>query len=76
VALFGEVGGCVLLAVHEEKLEELEDLLEGVHYVGIGHTGGEKLSLSGLVDLELTELLEAYEQDLFERHAPEGGQLG
>jgi len=76
VVLFGEVGGCVLLAVHEEKLEELEDLLEGVHYVGIGHTGGEKLSLSGLVDLELTELLEAYEQDLFERHAPEGGQLG
>ena len=76
VTLFGEVGGCVLLAVPEEKLKELEELLKGVHYARIGHTGGGRLRLSGLIDLELRELLEAYEQDLFERRAPEGGQLG
>jgi len=76
VALFGEVGGCVLLAVPEEKLEEIEELLEGVHYARIGRTGGGRLKVSGLLDLKLVELVEAYEQDLFERHAPEGGQLG
>ncbi|MBV9452659.1 MAG: phosphoribosylformylglycinamidine synthase subunit PurL [Rubrobacter sp.] len=76
VALFGEVGGCVLLAVPEEKLGELKMLLEEVHYTRIGYTGGNRLKLSRLVDLELSELGKAYERDLFERHAPEGGYLG
>jgi hypothetical protein len=76
VALFGEVGGCVLLAVPEEKLAELEMLLKEVHYTRLGHTDGKRLKLSGVVDLELDELREAYERDLFERHAPEGGHIG
>jgi phosphoribosylformylglycinamidine synthase len=76
MTLFGEVGGCVLLAIPEEKLGELRMLLEGVDYARIGHTGGKRLKLSGLVDLELDELRKAYERDLFERYAPEGGHLG
>jgi phosphoribosylformylglycinamidine synthase subunit PurL len=74
--LFGEVGGCILLAVPEERLGELEATLEGVHYAWIGRTGGERLRVSGLVDLGLDELRAVYERDLFERHAPEGGHLG
>ena len=76
VALFGEVGGCILLAVPEERLGELEEVFEGVHYARIGRTGGERLKVSGLLDLRLDELKAAYERDLFERHAPEGGHLG
>ena len=76
VILFGEVGGCILLAAPEEKLGELALLLRGVHYARIGHTGGKRLKLSALVDLELDELRKAYERDLFELHAPEGGHLG
>jgi phosphoribosylformylglycinamidine synthase II len=76
VALFGETGGCILLAVPEEKLEELGQFLEGVHYARIGRAGGGRLKVSDLVDLGLEELEVAYERDLFERHAPEGGHLG
>jgi phosphoribosylformylglycinamidine synthase len=76
VALFGESGGCILLAVPEARLVELEEHLEGVHYSLIGRTGGEGLKVLGLVNLALDELEEAYERDLFERHAPEGGQIG
>jgi hypothetical protein len=47
-----------------------------VHYSRIGRTGGERLKVLGLVNLALDELEEAYERDLFERHAPEGGQIG
>jgi hypothetical protein len=76
VGLFGEVGGCILLAVPEERLNKLEELLEGVHWFRLGRTGGGRLKVSGLVDLEIEGILEAYEKDLFERYAPEGGQLG
>jgi hypothetical protein len=77
VGLFGESGGCILLAVPGERLNRLEELLEGVHWIRLGRTaGGNRLKVSGLVDLELGEILEAYEKDLFERYAPEGGQLG
>ena len=75
VALFGEVGGCILVAVPEERLGELEEHLREVHHVRIGETGGERLKVSGL-DVGIGELRGAYERDLFERHAPEGGQLG
>ncbi|HZC18708.1 MAG TPA: hypothetical protein VE225_03285, partial [Rubrobacteraceae bacterium] len=71
-----EVGGCILLAVIEEKLGELEASLEGIHHACIGRTGGERLKVAGFVDLGLDELKAAYERDLFERHAPEGGHLG
>jgi phosphoribosylformylglycinamidine synthase len=76
VALFGETGGCILLAVPEARLGELEEHLGGVRYSRIGDTGGERLRIGGLVDLELDELSKAYERDLFERYAPEGGQIG
>jgi phosphoribosylformylglycinamidine synthase subunit PurL len=76
VALFGEAGGCILVAVPEGRLGELEEHLEGVHYSRVGGTGGERLKVSGLIDAGLDELWEAYERDLFERHAPEGGHLG
>ncbi|HVF01387.1 MAG TPA: phosphoribosylformylglycinamidine synthase subunit PurL [Rubrobacteraceae bacterium] len=75
VALFGEVGGCILVAVPEERLGELEEHLREVHHVRIGETGGERLKVSG-IDVGIGELRGAYERDLFERHAPEGGQLG
>jgi phosphoribosylformylglycinamidine synthase subunit PurL len=76
VALFGEVGGCILLAVPEERLGELEEHLGGVPHARIGRTGGERLKVGGVIEAGLDELREAYEQDLFEPHAPEGGHLG
>ena len=76
VVLYGETGGCILLAVPEARLRELEEHLRGVRYSWIGHTGGERLRIGGLVDLGLEELSRAYERDLFERYAPEGGQIG
>ena len=76
VALFGESGGCFLLAVSEENIEELDEILEGVRHARIGRTGGERLKVGSLIDLGLEDLREAYERDLFERHAPEGGQIG
>jgi hypothetical protein len=54
----------------------LEEHLEGVHYARIGRTGGGRVKVSGSIDAGLDELREAYERDLFERHAPEGGHLG
>ena len=76
MALFGEVGGCILLAVPEERLGELEEHLDGVHYARIGRTGGERLRIAGVIDASIDELREAHERDLFERYAPEGGQIG
>ena len=32
--------------------------------------------IDDLIDMELSELREAYERDLFEVHAPEGGHIG
>ena len=75
VTLFGETGGCILIAVPGEKIGELEEHFEGVRYSRIGHTGGERLKVAGLIDAGLDELEEAYERDLFERYAPEGGHL-
>ena len=76
VSLFGETGGCILLAVPEERLAELEGHLEGIHHSRIGRTGGERLGVAGLIEAGLDQLREAYERDLFERHAPEGGHIG
>jgi phosphoribosylformylglycinamidine synthase subunit PurL len=76
VALFGEAGGCILLAVPEKRLGELKEHLGGVPHSRIGRTGGERLKVGGVIEAGLDELREAYEQDFFERHAPEGGHLG
>ena len=76
VALFGEAGGCILLTVPEERLGELKEHLGGVPHSRIGRTGGERLKVGGVIEAGLDELREAYEQALFEPHAPEGGHLG
>jgi phosphoribosylformylglycinamidine synthase subunit PurL len=76
VALFGEIGGCILLSVPEESLGELQERLDSVYYTRIGRTGGERLRVAGVIDVGLGELRGAYERDLFEQHAPEGGQIG
>ncbi len=65
-----------MLAVPGEKLGEVEKHLEGVPYSRIGRTGGERLSIAGLIDARVDQLRAAYERDLFERYAPEGGQIG
>ena len=75
VTLFGEVGGCILIAVPEGRLGELERHLDGVHHSRIGRVGGDRVKIAGLIDAGLDELEEAYERDLFERYAPEGGHL-
>ncbi len=74
--LFGEVGASFLVAVPEERWEDLQKTLGGFAYDQIGWTGGDRLVASGLIDLSLEELRRARERDLFERHAPEGGHLG
>ncbi len=76
VALFGEAGGCILVAVPEGRLGELEEALGGVRHSAIGRTGGDRLVVAGLLDVGLDELRTAHERDLFERHAPEGGHFG
>jgi phosphoribosylformylglycinamidine synthase len=75
VTLFGEVGGCILVAVPEGRLGELDKHLDGVQYSRIGRVGGDRVKVAGLIDAGLDELEEAYERDLFERYAPEGGHL-
>ncbi|BBL78423.1 phosphoribosylformylglycinamidine synthase subunit PurL [Rubrobacter xylanophilus] len=66
VALFGECGGCILVAVSEERLGELEEALAGVPHARIGRTGGDGIKVVGLVDVGLSELVEVYCRDLFE----------
>jgi phosphoribosylformylglycinamidine (FGAM) synthase-like enzyme len=66
VVLFGEMGECFLVAVPEEKWEELQRALGGtVPYDDTGRTGGDRLRITGLLDVGLTELREAYERDFF-----------
>ncbi len=74
--LFGERGACFLVAVPESRWDDLQDALVGAAYDFIGYTGGDRFKAYDLIDLSLTELRHAYERDLFERHAPEGGHIG
>jgi phosphoribosylformylglycinamidine synthase len=76
VALFGESGGCVLVAVPEERTGEIENTFGGVRCSKIGRTGGEGLAVPGLLDVSHDDLRAAHERDLFERYAPEGGHVG
>jgi len=78
LGLFGETGACFLITAPEERREGLQDTLARAHvpYDDIGRTGGDRLKVPGLIDLGLSELREAYERDLFETHAPEGGHIG
>jgi phosphoribosylformylglycinamidine synthase len=78
LGLFGEVGACFLITASKERWEELQGALVRAHvgFDEIGRTGGNRLKIPGLIDLGLPELRSAYERDLFERHAPQGGHIG
>ena len=75
-ALFGERGACFLVAVPEARWDDLQNALVGAAYDFIGYTGGDRFKAYDLVDVSLSELRRAYERDLFETHAPEGGHIG
>lgn len=74
--LFGEVGASFLVAVPEERWEDLENALSGFAYDQIGWTGGDRFVVPNLIDLSLEDLRRAHGRDLFEEYAPEGGHLG
>ena len=76
VALFGEGSGAFVVAVPEERWDELQDALVGFAYDVVGTTGGDRFEIGDLIDIELSALSEAYERDLFESYAPEGGHIG
>jgi phosphoribosylformylglycinamidine synthase subunit PurL len=84
LAFFGEAGASFLLAFPEEQWEGVQDALgvsdaSGVSWVAydhVGRTGGNRFKIGDCMDLSLNGLREAYERDLFEAHAPEGGHIG
>jgi phosphoribosylformylglycinamidine synthase subunit PurL len=76
IVLFGETNPLFIVAVPEERWDELQDALAGVAYDWIGTTGGDGFRMGDLIDVRLSDLREAYERDLFERHAPQGGHIG
>jgi len=77
VALFGEESGAFVIAIPEERWEELQDALSGAAgYDHIGTVGGDSIKVGDAIDLKLSDLELAYERDLFEAHAPEGGHIG
>ena len=76
VALFGEGSGAFVVAVPEERWNGLQDVLVGVPYDAVGKTGGDRFKIGNLIDVRLSDLREAYEHDLFESYAPEGGHIG
>ena len=81
--LFGEQGAGFLVSVPEARWTELEDTLghyeegkPGIAYDVVGRTGGSRFKVGDLIDVSLSDLHGAYERDLFEQHAPEGGHIG
>ncbi|HEY6582542.1 MAG TPA: phosphoribosylformylglycinamidine synthase subunit PurL, partial [Rubrobacter sp.] len=78
--LFGEQGAGFLVSVPEARWTALEDTLgryeegkPGIAYDVVGRTGGSRFKVGDLIDVSLSDLRGAYERDLFEQHAPEGG---
>jgi phosphoribosylformylglycinamidine (FGAM) synthase-like enzyme len=78
LGLFGEAGARLLVTVPDERWEDLQDALVRAHvpYDDIGRTVGDRLKIPGLIDIGIPELKKAYERDLFDTHAPEGGHIG
>ena len=76
VVLFGETNPDFIVAVPEERWDDLQESLQGFAYDLVGTTGGDRLEIGDLVDAGLADLRNAYERDLFEQHAPEGGHIG
>ena len=64
--LFGESGGEYLVAIPEDRWDELENLLGRFAYDLLGTVGGDRFKVEGLIDLSLDELREAYGRDLFD----------
>ena len=65
-ALFGEAASRILIAVEPGQLAGLRDAAatSGVPAVVIGETGGDRLRISGLVDLPVAELAAAWSSGL------------
>jgi len=76
VGFFGETPGSVIVAVSPARWQDFQDALGDVAWDQIGTVGGDRFRVGGLIDVGLDELKQAYERDLFEAHAPEGGHIG
>ncbi|HEX6710662.1 MAG TPA: AIR synthase-related protein, partial [Rubrobacter sp.] len=78
VELFGELSGHFLIVAAPGRWDDLQEELAKAQlpYDQIGHVRGDSVTVPGHVDLQLLDLREAYERDLFEQHAPEGGHIG
>jgi len=76
VGLFGEGGTSFLVAVQEQRWDDLQGVLSAVPYDSIARVGGDSIKIGDLIDVKLSDLRAAYERDLFEAHAPEGGHIG
>ncbi|MDQ3864143.1 MAG: phosphoribosylformylglycinamidine synthase subunit PurL, partial [Actinomycetota bacterium] len=76
-ALFGEGSDTFVVAVPWERWGDFQASVPGnIGYDEIGTVGGNRLTIPDLIDLSLSDLKSAYERDLFEAHAPEGGHIG
>ena len=74
--LFGETNPNFIVAVPDERWDDLQESLQGFAYDLVGTTGGDRLKIGDLINAGLADLRNAYERDLFEQHAPEGGHIG
>ena len=74
--LYGEEGESILVPKSMERWDDLETALVGYSYNELETTGGNRLKIPTLIDVSLDELRGAYERDLFESHAPQGGHIG
>ena len=65
-ALFGENQSRIVVSIAPEKLRDLERICrtEGVPWVRLGLTGGNSLRITGLVDLSITEMQDAWRKAL------------
>jgi phosphoribosylformylglycinamidine synthase subunit PurL len=64
--LFGEAASRFVLEVHTERTSEVEDRLSeaNIPFWKLGQTGGDRFQISGLVDLSLSEVVQAWESAL------------
>jgi phosphoribosylformylglycinamidine synthase len=76
VVLFGEANPDFIVAVPGERWDDLQDALVGFAYDLVGTAGGDRFKIGDLIDVKLSEMMEVYERDLFDSHAPGGGRIG
>ena len=66
VPFFGEGTGALIVAVPPDRWDELRAVLaEAPGYDQIGTVGGDRFKIGDLIDVELEDLKEAHERDLF-----------